>query len=69
MLLIKQSEFSAHQSVLSSITDNHETIEINSNTWIYCSVTNQIAFDQYSVNLNSDNYSDGILLPPGALGK
>lgn len=69
MLLIKQSEFSSHQSVLSSITDNHETIAINSNDWIYCGVTNQIAFDQYSVNLNSDNYSDGILLPPGALGK
>lgn len=69
MLLILESEYTAHQSSLSAITDNHETIEINSNTWIYCGVTNQIAFDQYSVNLNSDNYSDGILLPPGALGK
>lgn len=69
MLLILESEYTAHQSSLSAITANHETIAINSNDWIYCGVTNQIAFDQYSVNLNSDNYSDGILLPAGVMGR
>lgn len=69
MLLIKQSEYTSHQSALSALTSNHDTITINSNNWIYCNVTNQIQFDNYSVNLNADNYGDGVLLPPGALGK
>jgi len=69
MLLILQSEYTSHQSALSSLTANHETITINANGWIYCDVTNQIGFDQYSVNLNADNYSDGILLPPKAVEK
>ena len=69
MLLILESEYTSHQSVLSSITANHEQVKINTNDCIYCMVTNQTAFNSYKSNLNSDNYSDGILLPPGALGK
>lgn len=69
MLLILQSEYTSHQSALSALTANHETITINSNNWIYCNVTNQVQFDQYSVNLNASNYSDGILLPPKAVEK
>jgi len=69
MLLILQSEYTTHQSVLSAITSNHEQVEINTNDCIYCTVTNQTAFNSYKSNLNSDNYSDGILLPPGALGR
>jgi hypothetical protein len=69
MLLIKQSEYSQHQSALSAVTANHETIEINSNGWIYCEVTNQVQFDIYSVNLNANNFGDGILLPPTAVEK
>jgi hypothetical protein len=69
MLLILQSEYTAHQSTLSAITSNHEQIEINTNDCIYCAVTNQTAFNSYKWNLNNDNYSDGILLPPGALGR
>lgn len=69
MLLILESEYTSHQSVLGSITSNHEQVEINTNDCIYCMVTNQTAFNSYKSNLNSDNYSDGILLPPGALGK
>ena len=67
MLLILSTEYNTHQSALSLITSDHETITINSNDWIYCTVTNQIQFDQYSVNLNSVNYSDGILLPYKAI--
>lgn len=69
MLLITQSEYTAHQSALSAITANHEQVEINTNDCIYCTVTNQTAFNSYKSNLNANNYSDGILLPPGALGK
>ena len=69
MLLILESEYTSHQSVLGSIPSNHEQVEINTNDCIYCMVTNQTAFNSYKSNLNSDNYSDGILLPPGALGK
>lgn len=69
MLLILESEYTSHQSALSAITSNHEQVEINTNDCIYCMVTNQTAFNSYKSNLNSDNYSDGILLPPGALGK
>lgn len=69
MLLILESEYTSHQSVLGSITSNHEQVEINTNDCIYCTVTNQTAFNSYKSNLNSDNYSDGILLPPGSLAK
>ena len=69
MLLIKQTEYSQHQSALSAVTANHETITINSNNWIYCEVTNQVQFDIYSVNLNANNFGDGILLPPTAFEK
>ena len=69
MLLILSDEYNTHQSALSVITSDHETITINSNDWIYCNVTNQVQFDQYSVNLNVDNYSDEILLPAKALNK
>ncbi len=69
MLLILESEYTAHQNELSAITTNHEQVEINTNDCIYCTVTNQTAFNSYKSNLNANNYSDGILLPPGALGK
>lgn len=69
MLLILSTEYNLHQSALSAITSDHETITINSNDWIYCNVTNQVQFDQYSVNLNVVNYSDGIVLPAKALNK
>jgi hypothetical protein len=69
MLLILSTEYNTHQSALSGITSDHDTIIINSNDWIYCNVTNQIQFDLYSVNLNVDNYSDGIVLPAKALNK
>jgi hypothetical protein len=69
MLLILSAEYNTHQSALSVITSDHDTITINSNDWIYCNVTNQVQFDLYSVNLNVDNYSDEILLPLKALNK
>lgn len=69
MLLILSAEYNTHQSELSVITSDHDTITINSNDWIYCNVINQVQFDQYSVNLNVDNYSDEILLPAKALNK
>lgn len=69
MLLILSAEYNTHQSELSGMTSDHDTITINSNDWIYCNVTNQVRFDQYSVNLNVDNYSDEILLPAKALNK
>ena len=69
MLLILSAEYNTHQSALSVITSDHDTITINSNDWIYCDVTNQVQFDLYSVNLNVDNYSDEILLPAKAIEK
>ena len=69
MLLILSTEYNLHQSELSGITSDHDTITINLNDWIYCNVTNQIQFDQYCVNLNVVNYSDGIVLPLKALDK
>lgn len=69
MLLILSAEYNLHQSALSVMTSDQETITINSNDWVYCTVTNQIQFDQYSVNLNPVNYSDGILLPIKAIEK
>ena len=68
-LLIKQSEFLAHQSALSSITGTPVQLNINDVEWLYMEVTNQVQFDIYSVNLNANKYGDGILLPPGALGR
>ena len=68
-LLIKQSEFLAHQSALSSITGTPVQLNINDVEWLYMEVTNQQAFDNYKQNLNANKYGDGILLPPGALGR
>jgi len=69
MLLILGTEYNSHQSVLNSITANHNQVLINSDNWVYCEVTNQTAFNQYASNLNSDYYADGILLPPGSMGR
>lgn len=69
MLLILSTEYNLHQSALSLITSDHETITIDLNDWVYCDVINQIQFDQYSINLNVDNYSDGIILPYKAIEK
>lgn len=68
-LLIKQSEFLAHQSALSAITGTPVQLNINDIEWLYMEVTNQVQFDIYSVNLNANKYGDGILLPAGAIGR
>ncbi len=69
MLLILSTEYNLHQSALNLMTQDRQVITINSSEWIYCTVINQVQFDQYSVNLNVDNYSDGIVLPPKAVKK
>jgi hypothetical protein len=67
MLLILSTEYNLHQSALSEITSDQETITINSSEWIYCQVTNEIEFDLFSVNLNSDNFLNDMILPANAL--
>ena len=67
MLLILSTEYNLHQSALSLMTQDRQVITINSSEWIYCQVTNEIEFDLFSVNLNSDNFLNGMILPANAL--
>jgi hypothetical protein len=67
MLLILSTEYNLHQSALSLMTQDRQVITINSNEWIYCQVTNEIDFDLFSVNLNSDNFLNDMILPANAL--
>jgi len=69
MLLILEQEYTNHQSFLAGVTDGHEAISMSGMSWVYCEVTNQSQFDLYKSSLNAENYSDGILLPPKAVGK
>jgi hypothetical protein len=67
MLLILSTEYNLHQSALNLMTQDRQVITINSNEWIYCRVTNEIEFDLFSVNLNSDNFLNDMILPANAL--
>jgi hypothetical protein len=67
MLLILSTEYNLHQSALNLMTQDRQVITINSSEWIYCSVTNKIQFDLFSVNLNSDNFLNDMILPANAL--
>ena len=67
MLLILSTEYNLHQSALNLMTQDRQVITINSSEWIYCRVTNEIEFDLFSVNLNSDNFLNDMILPANAL--
>ena len=64
MLLILQSEYDLHQQVLELLVLERKKILIDTDSWLYCNVLDQIKFDRYSIKLDPYNYLDGVDLPP-----
>jgi len=67
-LLITKQEYQAH-SALPSITANHQNVDINTNDFVYCDITDTAAFAQIEQALNADNYATDIFLPKSAFKK
>lgn len=65
-LLITQGEFNSHPTLV-GCTNNYQLVTINNNICIYCDIINQADFDSIKVGMNTNNYSEGILIPAGML--
>lgn len=68
-ILILDTDYATNQSVLASSTANNENIIISGDTYVYCDIVNMGVWNSVKTTISTDNYSEGILLPPKTLGK